>query len=255
MAVVQSEVATRSRVETETTASSPSTSLALRVKGPSSNQTDNTHVTPSNPKPGHARSLINHVKVYVLADFLDISALKEVASKKFQDLIATKDFFLSSTPEFVAAMEEAFTKTRQDDLGLRGPILRHCLPKVHGFSSVMVGPESPPPENPEVIREFIQRHEPVAWPLLLEQYEALFLIRNENKATVQEFQAKIDRLEAQVRFLEYDLSETRSELKRAVAITETYDCCRHCKSEFRGELEWDKGVLLLRCMKCRCRHT
>ncbi|EFQ86143.1 hypothetical protein CFE70_000648 [Pyrenophora teres f. teres 0-1] len=64
--------------------------------------------------PGH---LLQHVRIYTLADYLDMDKLKVFARQGVVDVLHV--YWLCETLELVDALEEAFTATPDDDKGLR----------------------------------------------------------------------------------------------------------------------------------------
>ena len=107
----------------------------------------------------YASSLLVNVRVYILADFLMISDLKNLAMARFA-LLARHDLPRAG---FVEVVSEVFASVAPGDIGLRAMIVRICR---NNFGKVV---QYGSPKERRELCHLLNVNEPFAWRLMIRE--------------------------------------------------------------------------------------
>ena len=185
------------------------------------------------------QELLFHIRLYILADYLDVEALKESALQNCRHhLLCHFD-----GRKLLDVIAHALANTKSDDTGLRPQILRSCV------------------ANSDEVRNFqplwglLQDQESLAWTLLLEAQDEQTFLQSQLKTS------RLDASTAQslLQSRDKDLERAHENLKAAVKLANHTKECRNetCDKEFGASLEtYANGYIKgLRCKRCKCRHS
>lgn len=209
-------------------------------------------------KPARAK-LLAHIRLYVLADILDVSQLTKLSSASIQVLLNV----VTDPDDLLEPTTLVMTAINPNDLELRVKVLEHCAKHID--------------ESKPELALLLQKHEPLAW-FLVQAKQAEIRILEDTALSM-----KIDRaqLETEVEHQKEEVARamelrkyevTRAEeqqekeveralnsIRDAARVLTTHDQCRNprCRGAFGVYVEpYANGYLkALRCKQCGCRHT
>lgn len=96
---------------------------------------DSTKTTFSSPED----ALLEHAKIYVAAEFLNVPQLKQTATRKFKE--ACKDIAYGRAPQFLQATKLIYTETLVTDVLFRNAIVEQvvagCRSSFEGLDALM----------------------------------------------------------------------------------------------------------------------
>ena len=190
----------------------------------------------SQQEPGEA--LQSDVRVYVLAEYLGVEALRLQALGNCTHQL-NHHFHAAKLVEPISI---ALSNTKSDDDGLRQQVLRSCVAK-----SAMV-------KTCAELEQVLTDQEPLAWSLLLEaQKRQDDLLRELVASTVEASAASTD-----LKHRTKDLERAHDNLRATVKLVNATKGCRNetCDKDFGAALEtYANGYIKgLRCKRCKCRH-
>ena len=182
--------------------------------------------------------MLTDVRVYVLGDYLDVPALKQLALDRCIHIMRTH----FQPTHFADAITEALTNTKHDDILLRTAILRNCCAK-HEIIK----------EDTDLFRVLME-HEATAFTLGTEMQQAH---KKASERNSELFLQKIG-LSQQLELNKKDLERIHESVAQAVKLANKKSQCRNesCKKEFGATFEtWANGTIRdIRCKRCRCKH-
>jgi hypothetical protein len=186
--------------------------------------------------------LLMDVKLYILADYLDIDSLKKQALLNTEHRL--QNHFDAGM--FLEPISIAMANTKADDSGLRRVVMSACV-----RHATLV-------EKSEQLRRVLQDHEPLAWSLLVTLKTTADASKEESENLLQSAQKELLLQTAKVDILFTNLRRAEKNLVDTVKLLRTTKECRatNCENEFGAALEtyangYVKGV---RCKRCKCRH-
>ena len=176
---------------------------------------------------------MKNVQVHILADYLDIDALKNFSRR-------ASDHYLDAhfVPEqYVKPIAHALANTKPTDIELRGRIFTVCADR--DLKSC--------PELIQVLRDA----EPLALDLLQGVQQRARILNN----SVQDLARQKTALTADLEHRGKDLARAKENIDTAVSLVNSHNRCRNgtCDREFGASLEiFANGfVKSLRCKRCR----
>ena len=179
------------------------------------------------------------VRIYILADYLDIDELKVLSLSRCQHILE-----LHFQPQaFVDAIGEALSNTKHDDPGLRKQIIRSCSEK-HELI-----------KRDSDLWQLLMDHEPTAWTLGIENQ----IMKGDLYKEISEVFCEKVEMSRELEHRKKDVQRAHENLVMVVKLVNGKNSCRNdnCSKEFGASLEtYANGYIKgLRCNRCRCRHS
>lgn len=187
-----------------------------------------------------------NVKLYCLADYLDVAGLQSLALTNCTSILKEATDYASLIDPIAHALEN----TNPNDAGLRPQIIRFCSQQ----DSI---------EQCAELVAVLRAAEPVAWTLQVEAFEEQKKLAE--NVGIAENTLQDDALQAAVRCEDLTNRLERTEKKKdevtghyntAIDLLHKYRECRNynCPNEF-GATIYHSEPGVLRCKRCKCRHV
>lgn len=174
--------------------------------------------------------------MYILADFLSVSDLLDLALANCTSLLDRPDTIASMTEPISLAL----SNTSPTDIGLRMQVLRFCAEYRHKVQT-----------NPDLL-SVLNKAEPLAWAMQLQAKTEELELRAGIASAATEYAQLENRLAQE----EAKVEEREALYEDTIRLVNNRSSCRNsiCSVEF-GAMLYKSDPMGLRCYKCKCRNT